>query len=90
MGLCSRSSLVGNPSPNPRNVGITTYARIQIERGEVFAFEMRYCDSPHLLYLERPKTANGATVADYNLEFASLITGPEFGCVNFEAEPPTT
>ena len=48
-------------------------------------FEVRLCKSPKLLFYERP-AIDGGTVVDGSQYKASLLTGPEFGCVNHEPE----
>ena len=58
----------------------TTYEKI----GKAKA---KYCRSPNILFYESP-AANQATVVDGSQYRAALITGPEFGCVNFEKADP--
>ena len=43
----------------------------------------KYCKSPKVLFYQRPDL-DGACVVDGSQYTASLITGPDFGCVNFE------
>jgi len=49
-----------------------------------FDFEVRYCDSPSLLFSQRPLYANEAAVADASDYMASMLTAEGFGCVNWE------
>ena len=49
----------------------------------------KYCGSANLLFYQSPG-ANQATVVDGSQYKAALITGPEFGCVNFEKSDNTT
>lgn len=49
-----------------------------------FAFEVRYCASPKLLFLERPSSRTHATVVDGSGYRAHLFTGPDFVCANWE------
>lgn len=51
----------------------------------VMPFEVRICKSPKMLFCERPVESNGTAVADGSDYFASLMTGEDFGCINFEA-----
>jgi hypothetical protein len=41
------------------------------------------CTSPKLKSLEQPEM-DGAAAWDHEYEAAELVTGPLFGCVNFE------
>lgn len=43
--------------------------------------ELRCCTSPLFLAGEVPQVSNGACVQD---GYVSLLTGPNFGCVNWE------
>ena len=42
-----------------------------------------YCKSPKVVFYQRPDL-DGACVIDGSEYKAELITGPDFGCVNFE------
>lgn len=53
--------------------------------------KVRYCNSPKLVFNERPVEPDWATLIDGSDYAAVLITGADFGCVNFEetvAQPP--
>lgn len=43
----------------------------------------KVCNSPKTVFYERPDL-DGAAVVDGSEYSASLITGPDYGCVNFE------
>lgn len=49
-------------------------------------FRVRECRSPHLLFLERPVTPHQATLEDGSGYKARMVTGPDFGCVNWEGK----
>lgn len=53
--------------------------------------QVRYCRSPKLVFGERPVESHWAALVDGSDYAAGLITGADFGCVNFEetvAQPP--
>lgn len=45
-------------------------------------FEVGLCNSPHLMFCERPLKSHGATLVDGSQFFSKLLTGEDFGCVN--------
>lgn len=45
-------------------------------------YKVKYCNSPDVLFYERPVKPNQACVVDGSEYMAKLITGPEYGCVN--------
>lgn len=47
-------------------------------------WEVRYCQSPDILFYERPVKPTQACVVDGSQYHAALITGPEFFCPNFD------
>lgn len=47
-------------------------------------WEVRHCESPNILFYERPIKPTQACVVDGSQYHAALITGPEFSCPNFE------
>ena len=52
-------------------------------------YEVRRCKSPLLQRFDRPAESHRASVCDGSNCAASLLTGPDFGCVNHESrEPP--
>ena len=52
----------------------------------VLPFAVNRCNSPRLLFCERPLESTGFAVADGSSYWAALYTGPDFGCVNHEAK----
>lgn len=52
------------------------------EQRELFGYATRYCRSPKLKFYERPGK-DEASVADGSEYMAVLITGEDFGCVNW-------
>ena len=62
---------------------------IDYETGEEMEvpFEVRRCKSTELMEFERPQHSNQAAVCDGSDYRAVLITGPDFGCVKWEAKP---
>jgi hypothetical protein len=52
-------------------------------------FPVRYCASPRLRAFERPGSPQGASVVDGSRYKAVLVTGPDFGCVNWAAQDDT-
>jgi hypothetical protein len=53
------------------------------EQRRLFGHATKFCRSPKVKFYERPDKS-GACVADGSQYMASLITGEDFGCVNFE------
>jgi len=49
-------------------------------------FALGHCHSPHFIQEGVIELPNQITASD-QYEQSALITGPDFGCVNFEAEP---
>ena len=48
--------------------------------------EVRKCCSPQLLFHERPPTTMVASIYDGSDYFGMLISGGDFGCVNWEGK----
>lgn len=53
------------------------------EQRKLFGHATKYCTSPKLKFYQRPE-ASECCVADGSQYMAVLITGEEFGCVNWE------
>lgn len=47
-------------------------------------FEVRYCRQPKLMIFGRPQETDGAAVIDGSEYYADFVTGPDFGCVNWQ------
>lgn len=61
------------------------WARIESDNDqrELFGYVTKYCRSPKLKFYERPAKSE-ACVADGSEFMGVLITGEDFGCVNWE------
>lgn len=53
------------------------------EQRRLFGHATKYCCSPKLKFYQRPEKSE-CCVADGSQYMAVLITGEDFGCVNFE------
>ena len=52
----------------------------------VMPFEVRKCESPNVLFCERPVKINGAAVQDGSTYKAEFYTAEEFGCILWEPQ----
>ena len=55
-----------------------TYERMKMP------FEVRMCESPKIVYFERNPDSTGISLTDASRYYASMLTGEDFGCVNYE------
>ena len=46
-------------------------------------FEVRMCESPKIVFFERSPDSTGISLIDGSEYYASMLTGEDFGCVNF-------
>ncbi len=55
------------------------------EQRKLFGHATKYCRSPKVKFFERPEKSE-CCVADGSEYMAVLITGEDFGCINWEAK----
>jgi hypothetical protein len=49
-------------------------------------FELHECLSPKVRFYERPEV-DGVALMDGSEFFATMVTGPDFGCIHHEPDP---
>lgn len=71
----------------PRNPASGDWERIENEdeQRKLYGYATKYCTSPKVKFYKRPNKSE-CCVADGSQYMAVLITGEDYGCVNWEAK----